>query len=139
MSSKDARRFGEKVEEAMADEYQMEIDRGRHRDVVDGNGRPWQVKGTMRRLSAGRRGRFRVWDEEGDNVDGYIFAVYDPDETSPIITHTKLSTDELHELIDREGIAWSSAGSTATAGERQAKVVWSYVFPELAEQEHELF
>ena len=144
MSSQDSRRAGEKVEEIIEDEYDgLEIDRQRHHDARNGE-KLVQIKGCLRRMSydPSRRGRFRVWDQEIEHVDQYVFAIYEQDDETDeieIITHRTMQPDEVRERIEEEEISWSSAGTTATAGERQAKISWAVIFPEIAEEEGELF
>lgn len=136
------RKAGEEIEEVVAEEHGLQIDRQRHHDAVDDDGNEIQIKGTLRRMNydESRRGRFRVWDQEMENVDYYVMAVYEGSPSDPdIVTMRRVETEELAEIIEEEEISWSSAGTTATGNERQAKVSWAAVFPELAEEESELF
>lgn len=96
-------------------------------DVEAEDGTPVEVKSTQRRLASGRRGRFRFWQEQHENMEDhtgeYDLVVTEDDSTA---FERTLSADEVSEVIEDAGISWTGAGDHHMG--RQAKVPWSYFF-----------
>jgi len=88
-----------------------------------------EVKSTQERLSSGRRGRFRLWQDQHQNVKDhggtYWFLVegYDPVELPP---------ERIDEIMDREGLKWAGSGNHPQ-DTNQLKLTWTHI-DELAEQ-----
>ena len=82
-----------------------------------------EVKSTQERLSSGRRGRFRLWKDQHQNLRDhggtYWFLV---EGREPV----RLDPEEVDAIMDRKGLSWSDSGSHPQNSE-QLKLVWSYV------------
>lgn len=82
-----------------------------------------EVKSTQERLSSGRRGRFRLWYDQHQNLkdhDGtYWFLV---EGKQPV----QLDPSEVDDIMQEQGLTWASAGEHPQ-GTDQLKLVWTYV------------
>ena len=82
-----------------------------------------EVKSTQERLSSGRRGRFRLWYDQHQNLKDhggtYWFLVegHEPQQLDP---------EEVDEIMDEKGLSWASAGEHPQ-GTDQLKLTWTYV------------
>lgn len=96
-------------------------------DVEGGDGTIVEVKSCERRMSSGRRGRFRLWLDQHRNLRDhsgeYDFIVTDDDD---VVEERTLSAADVDELIDDEDLKWSLSGD-AHEKHRQIKLVWTYV------------
>lgn len=82
-----------------------------------------EVKSTQQRLSSGRRGRFRLWRDQHQNLkdhDGeYHFLVED-------VGEAQLTPEEVDAIMDEEDLSWSGSGNHPQ-GSDQLKLVWTYI------------
>lgn len=81
--SNQAARYGALVERKARERYGLEADhsadRGVRVDAVDGEGRPFDIKGAMANRRSGAP-RFRLWEDQHRYLEredgGYVFALY---------------------------------------------------------------
>lgn len=96
-------------------------------DVEDGDGTPVEVKSASKTLSSGPKGRFRLWLDQHANLkdhDGeYDLVLTDDGSTAAEVT---LSPEEIDEVIEEKDLKWADSGDHPK-GNRQLKLVWSYV------------
>lgn len=97
--------YGEAVEYALADKYDMEREDGSFTDARDGDGRPLQFKGTRPTISNGSKNRdgcLTVWSQELLHIlaDGgnYLAALYDPAAFDP--TEYDPNEDDIGDYVD---------------------------------------
>lgn len=82
-----------------------------------------EVKSTRRRLSSGRRGRFRLWKDQHQNLKDhngeYWFLV---DGLDPAV----LDAPEIDEIMAENDLKWAESGNHPQET-KQLKLVWTYV------------
>lgn len=80
--SQNSARYGSLAEQQMADRYDLDLDREHWRDAIGPDGRPWEIKATMRERASGETGRFRLFKQQHDKLldagGFYAFVVYRP-------------------------------------------------------------
>jgi hypothetical protein len=127
---------------------------------VDGSDSILEVKSTRRTLSSGRRGRFRLWFDQHQNLQDhsgeYVFVLteeplYPTNDTDDSkITEdgrlkqsvvnerikngatARLDPDRIDEIMNRESLEWAGSGNHVQRT-RQLKLTWKHI-DELAEQ-----
>lgn len=114
---------GTRAEEYVADQVGGERTPNAWFDVEDRNGEIIEVKSTQDRLSSGRRGRFRLWKDQHQNLKDhggtYWFLV---DGKQPV----QLDPEEIDRIMDEEGLSWAGSGNHPQ-DTQQLKLVWSHV------------
>lgn len=82
-----------------------------------------EVKSTQKRLSSGRRGRFRLWKDQHeylrDHGGEYWFLV---EGREPAV----LDPEEVDDIMAEEGLKWAGSGNHPQ-DTRQLKLVWTHV------------
>jgi hypothetical protein len=82
-----------------------------------------EVKSTQERLSSGRRGRFRLWYDQHQNLKDhggtYWFLVdgHEPEQVDP---------EEIDQIMEDKGLSWAGSGNHPQ-GTDQLKLVWTHV------------
>lgn len=95
-------------------------------DVDHPSGAIIEVKSTQKRLGSGRRGRFRLWKEQHENlrdhggrywflVDGHGQGV-----------RRNVPPEEIDGIIKRENRQWTGSGSHPKE-DKQLKIVWTHI------------
>jgi len=82
-----------------------------------------EVKSTQERLSSGRRGRFRLWYDQHQNLKdhgGTYWFLVDG------VGVEQLDPKEVEDIMDENGLSWASAGEHPQ-GTDQLKLTWTYV------------
>jgi len=136
-----ARFYGTQVEEHVFEEYPVAPYRAEWFDgrVYDSHplqgGREVQIKGARKWIKNGSgrtRGRFCLWD--GDHRELveqdalYLFAVYDPDKSDPVLRERVIPARELSARVDG-ALNWQETEHMTKDG-RPARVNWRRIFPE---------
>jgi hypothetical protein len=85
-----------------------------------------EVKSTQERLRSGRRGRFRLWKDQHQNLRDhggtYHFLVDG-------VGYVQLDAEEIDELMDEEGLTWAGSGDHPQ-DTQQLKVTWRHIMDE---------
>lgn len=82
-----------------------------------------EVKSTQDRLSSGRRGRFRLWYDQHQNLKdhgGTYWFLVDG------VGVEQLDPEEVDDIMDDEGLSWAGSGNHPQ-DTRQLKLTWTHV------------
>jgi len=82
-----------------------------------------EVKSTQERLSSGRRGRFRLWRDQHQNLKdhgGTYWFVVEGKEPA------QLDPEDIDDIMADNDLSWASAGEHPQ-GTDQLKLTWTYV------------
>ena len=82
-----------------------------------------EVKSTQERLSSGRRGRFRLWRDQHQNLKdhgGRYWFLVDG------VGVEQLDPEDIDDIMADEGLSWAGSGSHPQ-GSDQLKLTWTHV------------
>jgi hypothetical protein len=82
-----------------------------------------EVKSTQERLSSGRRGRFRLWKDQHQNLKdhgGRYWFLVDG------VGVEQLDPEDIDDIVEEEGLSWAGSGSHPQ-GSDQLKLTWTHV------------
>lgn len=102
--AKQARRYGYRVEQQLADKYGLDLDRDEMHDAVTESNEPVEMKSCKYTLSDGREGVFSIREQSHNKIqqkDGwYCFAVYRPRGSGAEILESKIMRARAVRIVD---------------------------------------